>query len=71
MSSKWCSNCHKIVTTNTIPNFCCWCGRDLRGEEILPKIKSWSDRITLIEKLEKGIEIPIIKTDSTGQIKLF
>ena len=35
MSSKWCSKCKVIVTTNTIPKYCAWCGKDLREEQIV------------------------------------
>ncbi len=71
MSSKWCSVCHEIVSTNSIPSFCCWCGKDLRNEEILPEFTSWDERVALIEKLKNRSESPVIKTDSIGQIKLF
>lgn len=70
MSNKWCSVCEKIVSTSRIPNFCCWCGKELRNEEILPEFNTWAERVALVEKLKRPSE-PAIKTDSKGQIKLF
>lgn len=66
MSSKWCSNCKQIVTTNSKPNYCCWCGKDLRNEDILPEFNSWEERVKLVNELiEKD---KILKTE---QLKLF
>lgn len=69
MPSKWCPDCQDVVTCSFMPSFCCWCGRDLRDDEVLPNIKTYAERLKLIEDLKK--RNPNIKTDSVGQIKLF
>lgn len=51
MASKWCSRCQKIVTTNTTPKFCAWCGKDLRLENILPQFNTWTEREKLVKEL--------------------
>lgn len=65
MSSKWCSKCKVIVTTNTIPKYCAWCGKDLREEQILPEFNTWEERLNLIAELTK--QQPI----QTVQLSLF
>lgn len=57
MSSKWCSNCQKIVTTNTIPKFCAWCGKDLRLENILPEFNTWAEREKIVNELLQAHQI--------------
>lgn len=63
MSSKWCSNCELIVSTNTKPNYCCWCGKDLRNEEVLPEFNTAEEREAIIAGLRKPKE--------PAQLKLF
>ena len=65
MPSKWCCNCQKIVSTNTTPKYCCWCGKDLRADEILPEFNSWSERERIVSSL---IKTQILETK---QLSLF
>ena len=51
MSSKWCNKCKRIVTTNTIPKYCAWCGNSLVREAILPEFKTMEERNRLIMRL--------------------
>lgn len=67
MSSKWCSDCQQIVTTNNIPKYCAWCGKDLRNEDILPDFNTWKERQELVSKLIQSK--PIITEDT--QLSLF
>lgn len=67
MSSKWCSNCKMIVTTNSIPSFCCWCGKDLRLENILPKFSTWAEREKIVNELLQAQQI----VKENIQLKLF
>lgn len=57
MSSKWCSNCKIIVTTSTVPNFCAWCGKDLRLENILPEFNTWAERENIVKELLQAQQI--------------
>lgn len=52
-----------IVSTNTKPNYCCWCGKDLRNEEVLPEFNSVEEREAIIARLRKPPE--------PAQLKLF
>ena len=66
MASKWCSKCQIIVTTNNIPNFCAWCGKDLRLENILPSFNTWAER----EKIVKGL-LQAQQITTNKQLSLF
>lgn len=57
MSSKWCSNCQKIVTTNTVPNFCAWCGNCLILEKTLPQFNTWLEREFIVKELLKAQQV--------------
>ena len=59
MSSKWCSNCQQIVTTNTVPKFCCWCGKDLGIEPILPEFKTLEERERIIAGMRKPAQLKL------------
>lgn len=59
MTSKWCSNCQQIVTTNTVPKFCCWCGKDLKAEPILPEFKTWEERERIIAGMRKPAQLKL------------
>lgn len=52
-----------IVSTNTKPNYCCWCGKDLRNKEVLPEFNSVEEREAIIAGLRKPKE--------PAQLKLF
>lgn len=69
MKSKWCSVCQEIVTCSFEPNYCCWCGKDLRNESILPRFATYEEREQIVFKL-KNSEIPL-KISEIKQIKLF
>ena len=81
MTSRWCSNCEQIVTTNTKPNYCCWCGKDLKNEEVLPEFHSWEEREAIVAGLRKGVKEvkkfeekptpPIEETKQPAQLRLF
>lgn len=58
MSSKWCSNCELIVSTNTKPNYC-WCGKDLRNEEVLPEFNTAEEREAIIAGLRKPKQLSL------------
>lgn len=57
MASKWCSRCQKIVTTNTIPKFCAWCGKDLILEKTLPEFNTWIEREIIVKELLQAQQI--------------
>ena len=57
MSSKWCSNCQKIVTTNTVPNFCAWCGNSLILEKTLPEFNTWIEREFIVKELLQAQQV--------------
>lgn len=67
MSSKWCSRCQRIVTTNAIPCFCAWCGKDLRLENILPEFNTWAERGKIFKELLQAQQI----VKETKQLSLF
>lgn len=51
MPSKYCSNCKDIVSTSGFePNFCGWCGKDLRDEPLFPEFKTYKERVELLKK---------------------
>ena len=55
--SKYCSNCKKLVSTNSEPKFCVWCGKDLNKEPIFPKFETYQKRVDLIFRLRAGENI--------------
>lgn len=67
MTSKWCRICGRMVTTNTIPKYCAWCGTSLAWEPVLPEYKTWEEQSKLIAKLRANM---LPKTVSI-QMKLF
>lgn len=67
MSSKWCKKCGKVVTTNTIPKYCAWCGNSLVREPVLPEYKTWEEQSRMITRLRANMfprPVPV-------QMKLF
>ena len=56
-----------IVTTNTIPKFCAWCGNDLRHENILPAFNTWKEREQIVNGLLKSQQM----ITETRQLSLF
>ena len=67
MASKWCSKCQTIVTTNTIPKFCAWCGNSLILEKTLPEFNTWIEREIIVKELLQAQQI--IKENT--QLSLF
>lgn len=57
MTSKWCSRCQRIVTTNTVPRFCAWCGKDLILENTLPQFNTWIEREFIVKELLQAQQI--------------
>lgn len=57
MASKWCSKCQKIVTTNTIPKYCAWCGNSLILEKTLPEFNTWIEREIIVKELLQAQQI--------------
>lgn len=57
MASKWCSKCQTIVTTNTIPKFCAWCGNSLILEKTLPEFNTWIEREIIVKELLQAQQI--------------
>lgn len=66
MPSKYCPDCKDIITCNFIPKYCCWCGRDLQKENILPEFATFEDRKNLLAELQT-----CSKYIPQGQISLF
>ena len=67
MASKWCSNCKIIVTTNTVPNFCSWCGNSLILEKTLPEFNTWAEREKIVNELLQAQQ----KITKDTQLSLF
>ena len=75
MPSKYCPVCNDLVTCSSIPNYCGWCGYDLRNQECVPAFNTYQERLKVIaavaEKLKK--QKPATTEISPGvlQTKLF
>ncbi len=48
MPSKYCKNCGDLVTCSSSPNYCCWCGSDLRQEPLTPPFNTFAERLKII-----------------------
>lgn len=73
MPSKYCSTCEKLVTSSSIPNYCCWCGRDLSNQECTPAFNTFEERLKVIADAAAKV-IPIKKEEikpGRYQLKLF
>ena len=57
MPSKLCPNCFKEISTNIIPNFCCWCGTSLKKEKVLFEYKTYEEKVPYIEERKNMIEV--------------
>lgn len=62
---RWCSNCQKTVVCNVKPDFCAWCGKDLRQEPLI-NFQNYNDILSKIEELKNNSEKII-----TQQLSLF
>lgn len=73
MPSKYCSTCGDLVTCSSQPNYCCWCGCDLRQEPLTPPFNSFKGRLKVIaEAAAKATPQPKEEiTPGRYQIKLF
>ena len=48
MPSKYCAACDELVSTaNFVPDYCGWCGKDLRNEPLFPEFSTYKERVEL------------------------
>jgi len=55
MPSKLCPICFKVVTCNTIPNYCAWGCGSLKNEPLMPKFNTYEEKLQYIEKRKAEI----------------
>ncbi len=55
---KYCDICDTLVTCSFKPNWCPWCGKDLRGEPLLEDFTTIEGRLELLNRMRGNPDPP-------------